>query len=145
MIAALSYLAAAMSAASPHGASARPTSEAGLKLPDFSNTFDGTLTYFGMSGWSLLALGLVVCVIGLIFGMVVFNRLKNMEVHGSMKSISELIYETCKTYLKTQAKFIAILWVFIATIIVVYFGVLEKVEVPKVAAIALFSVIGILG
>ena len=118
----------------------RPHSEADLKLPDFK-----AVDFLGMSGWTLLALGLVVCVIGMAFGMIIFSRLKNMPVHKSMKEVSELIYETCKTYLRTQAKFIAILWVFIATVIVVYFGVLEKVPAPKVAAIALFSVIGILG
>ena len=77
--------------------------------------------------------------------MVIFNRLKNMEVHKSMREISELIYETCKTYLKTQAKFIFVLWAFIATIIVVYFGGLENVPAGKVAVIAGFSVIGIVG
>ncbi|HTJ47258.1 MAG TPA: sodium-translocating pyrophosphatase [Kofleriaceae bacterium] len=119
---------------------ARPHSEAELRLPDFS-----LVTFHGITGWTLLAIGLAVCALGLVFGMVTFNRLKNMPVHKSMREISELIYETCKTYLRTQAKFIGILWVFIATIIVVYFGVLEKVPAAKVAVIAGFSVVGILG
>jgi K(+)-stimulated pyrophosphate-energized sodium pump len=136
-------------------AAARPHSEAQLVLPSFSQykvidpatgheTFQA-LTFHGITGWQLLAIGLGICVLGLVFGMVTFNRLKNMPVHKSMREISELIYETCKTYLRTQAKFIALLWAFIAAIIVVYFGVLEKVPVGKVLVIAGFSVIGILG
>jgi K(+)-stimulated pyrophosphate-energized sodium pump len=121
-------------------AHARPHSEADLVLPDFR-----AVHFFGIDGWTLLLIGIGVCILGLVFGMVIFSRLKNMPVHKSMLEISELIYATCKTYLATQAKFIAILWVFIAAIIVVYFGVLEKVPVAKVAAIAGFSVIGILG
>jgi K(+)-stimulated pyrophosphate-energized sodium pump len=120
----------------------RPESEAELSLPDFS--IEG-LTFLGLSGWVLLALGLVICAAGMGFGLVIYSRLKNMPVHSSMREISELIYETCKTYLRTQAKFIAFLWVFIAAVIIVYFGALEKVPVAKVTAIALFSVIGILG
>ncbi|MCA9676961.1 MAG: sodium-translocating pyrophosphatase [Myxococcales bacterium] len=122
--------------------SLRPHSEAGLRLPEFSIK---ELSFLGMSGWTLLALGLVVCLIGMAFGMIIYSRLRKMPVHSSMLEISELIYATCKTYLRTQARFIAILWAFIATVIVIYFGVLEKVPVAKVAAIALFSVIGILG
>jgi K(+)-stimulated pyrophosphate-energized sodium pump len=119
---------------------ARPHSEADLVLPDFREVH-----FLGIDGWTLLLFGIGVCVLGLVFGLVIFQRLKNLPVHESMREISELIYETCKTYLRTQAKFIAVLWVFIATIIVIYFGVLEKVPVPKVAAIAGFSIIGILG
>ena len=132
-------------AAAPEAAEAahlRPHSEAELALPDLSID---QLNFLGMSGWMLLALGLAVCAIGMLFGLVIYSRLKNLPVHKSMREISELIYETCKTYLRTQAKFIAVLWVFIATVIVVYFGALEKVPFAKVGAIALFSVIGILG
>ncbi len=76
-----------------------------------------------MSGRTLLLLGLGVCVLGLVFGLVIYTQLKNLPVHKSMLEISELIYETCKTYLITQGKFILILEVFIGVIIVVYFGV----------------------
>ncbi len=145
---------AALSGAVPGGPGAagapdkplRPHSEADLTLPDFSS-----VEFLGMTGWTLLALGLGVCVLGMLFGVINYNRLKNMEVHSSMKEISELIYETCKTYLKTQGKFIAYLFAFIAVVMVVYFGVLEKdyqgnhVPPAKVAVIVLFSVIGILG
>jgi K(+)-stimulated pyrophosphate-energized sodium pump len=128
-----------MAAAAPT-AGGRPHSEADLVLPDFKS-----VEFLGMSGWNLLMFGIGVCLVGLIFGLVIFQRLKNAPVHKSMREISELIYETCKTYLKTQAKFIAVLWAFIATVIVVYFAVLEEVPISKVAAIAMFSVIGILG
>jgi K(+)-stimulated pyrophosphate-energized sodium pump len=133
----MTALFAALAAAAP---GKRIESEADLVLPSFHHT-----QFLGMSGWTLLALGLGVCAIGLIFGMVIYNQLKNMPVHKSMRDVSELIYATCKTYLETQGKFIAMLWLMIGTIIVIYFGVLEKVPAAKVAAIAGFSVVGILG
>ncbi|HET7500603.1 MAG TPA: sodium-translocating pyrophosphatase [Kofleriaceae bacterium] len=121
-------------------ASARPRSEAQLVLPNFKQVH-----MLGTTGWNILAIGLVVCVLGLLFGLMKYQKLKNLPVHKAMKEISELIYGTCKTYLRTQAKFIFQLWVLIALVIVVYFAALEKVPVPKVIAIAAFSVIGILG
>src|SRR6185369_16236903 len=130
------FAAAAEPAAS--GASARPHSEAQLSLPDFHQ-----VKFLGMSGWTLLAMG--VSVLGLLFGLMKYQKLKNLPVHSAMREISELIYGTCKTYLKTQAKFIFQLWILIAAVIVVYFAALEKVELPKVAVIATFSVVGILG
>ena len=134
----MTALIAALAAAA--GEPKRIESEADLVLPSFHH-----IKFLGMSGWTLLAIGLGVCALGMFFGMTIYRQLKNMPVHKSMKDVSELIYETCKTYLFTQGKFIAMLWVLIATIIVVYFGVLEDVKAPKVAAIAAFSVIGILG
>jgi K(+)-stimulated pyrophosphate-energized sodium pump len=122
------------------GASARPHSEAQLALPDLTQ-----VKFLGLSGWMVLAMGLAVSAIGLLFGLMKYQKLKNLPVHKAMREISELIYATCKTYLKTQAKFMFVLWALIATVIVVYFAVLEKVPLPKVAAIAAFSVIGILG
>src|SRR5262249_7506501 len=113
--------------------------EANLKLPRLDSvTFLG-----GISGSSLLMGGLLVSALGLIFGLMIFIRLKNMPVHDSMREVSELIYETCKTYLNTQAKFLCILEGFIAVIIIIYFGVLLGFEMYKVAIILLFSVIGI--
>jgi K(+)-stimulated pyrophosphate-energized sodium pump len=134
---ALPWLAAAGEAAAQ---SARPRSEAQLELPDFHQ-----VSFLGMSGWNLLAIGLGVCALGLLFGLVKYQKLKNLPVHKAMREISELIYATCKTYLKTQAKFIFQLWVLIAAVIVVYFAALEKVPPAKVVVIALFSVVGILG
>ena len=115
--------------------------EANLKLPDLNTAkFLG-----GISGGTLLMGGLVVSALGLVFGLIIFYRLKNMAVHSSMLEVSELIYETCKTYLATQGKFLILLEAFIAVIIVFYFGFLQGMEAYKVAIILLFSVIGISG
>src|SRR5215472_260044 len=107
---------------------AQPAEEAGggeaaLKLPDLTSvSFLGSP---GIDGHRLLMVGLLFCVFGLGFGMAIYMRLKNLPVHRSMREISELIYETCKTYLLTQGKFLMLLWAFIAAIIVLYFGVLR--------------------
>ncbi len=114
--------------------------EAALKLPDLSS-----VSFLGMDGHRLLTIGLLFCVFGLGFGMIIFMRLKNLPVHRSMREISELIYETCKTYLITQGKFLMLLWAFIAAIIVLYFGVLRHFEVPRVLIILVFSLVGIAG
>ncbi len=114
--------------------------EANLVLPDL-----GLVDFQGINGRTLLLWGLVVCVFGLAFGLVIYRQLKNMPVHRSMLEISELIYETCKTYLITQGKFILILELFIGTIMVFYFGVLQQFSAMKVAIILLFSLIGIAG
>ncbi len=115
-------------------------SESDLKLPDLR-----TGQFLGTDGHTLLLGGIGVCVLGLLFGLMIFQQLKNMPVHASMREISELIYETCKTYLETQGKFLAILWVFIAIIMGLYFGVLRHMDAMKVAIILVFSVIGIMG
>jgi K(+)-stimulated pyrophosphate-energized sodium pump len=114
--------------------------EAALKLPDLSS-----VSFLGVNGHSLLMIGLLFCVFGLGFGMVIFMRLKNLPVHRSMREISELIYETCKTYLVTQGKFLMLLWAFIAAVIVLYFGVLRHFEAPRVIIILAFSLVGIAG
>jgi len=136
----LQWLASGAEAAAEKMVAVRPHSEAQLELPDFRQVH-----FLGTTGWNILAVGLAVSAIGLIFGLLKYQKLKQLPVHKAMYEISELIYATCKTYLRTQAKFIAFLWIPIATIIVIYFAVLEKVPVPKVLAIAAFSVIGILG
>ena len=118
----------------------RPGGEANLVIPDLSQ-----VSFLGMPGSTLLMLGLIVCAAGLLFGLVIYSQLKKMPVHRSMLAISELIYETCKTYLITQGKFILILEVFIGLIILLYFGVLLDFEAVKVATILLFSLIGIAG
>jgi len=115
--------------------------EADLILPDL-----GSVTFFGgTSGRALLMGGLIVCGLGLLFGLMTYTRLRNLPVHKSMREISELIYETCKTYLITQGKFLMILWVFIGAIMLFYFGFLRHDPAIKVAIILLFSVIGIMG
>jgi K(+)-stimulated pyrophosphate-energized sodium pump len=119
----------------------QPGGEANLVIPDLSQvTFLG-----GIQGRTLLMSGLVVCALGLLFGMVIYGQLKKMAVHESMLEISELIYETCKTYLITQGKFILILEVFIGLVILLYFKVLVGFPMMKVLIILAFSLVGIAG
>src|SRR6202167_5805204 len=127
--------------AAPLMAQEQAGGEVHLKLPDLDQaTFLG-----GIGGRTLLMGGLAVSALGLVFGLMIFVRLKNMAVHSSMREVSELIYETCKTYLGTQAKFLMVLELFIAVIIVFYFRFLLSLEAYKVAIILLFSVVGISG
>src|SRR6184192_2626911 len=116
--------------------------EASLKLPDLSQ-----VSFLGIDGHKLLLFGIVICIFGLGFGLAIYSRLKNLPVHKSMRDISELIYETCKTYLITQGKFLLILWVFIAVVIVMYFGWLAPVQPIAVTlpVILIFSLVGIAG
>jgi K(+)-stimulated pyrophosphate-energized sodium pump len=115
--------------------------EANLVLPDLHQVaFLG-----GIDGHTLLLAGLAVCGLGLAFGLVIMTQLKNMAVHPSMREISELIYETCKTYLIQQGKFLVILELFIGAIIAFYFGYLQHFDALKVAIILVFSVVGIAG
>src|SRR5215510_2392196 len=118
--------------------------ESSLVLPDLSK-----VSFMGVDGHSLLLIGLLVSFLGMVFGLIIYMQLKKLPVHRSMLEISEMIYETCKTYLVTQGKFILILWGFIATIIVLYFGVLAPVPGKPLAVtlpiILLFSLVGILG
>ena len=115
--------------------------EASLVLPDL-----GSVTFLGgTSGRALLMGGLVVCALGLMFGLMSYTQLRTMAVHKSMREVSELIYETCKTYLITQGKFLVLLWLFIGAIILFYFGFLQHFAAVKVAVILLFSVVGIVG
>jgi K(+)-stimulated pyrophosphate-energized sodium pump len=117
-----------------------PGGEANLKLPDLSS-----VKFLGIDGHTLLLFGILFCIFGLAFGLTIYSRLKNLPVHRSMREISELIYETCKTYLITQGKFLLLLEAFIAVVIVLYFGVLLKYEAIRVIVILLFSVVGIAG
>ena len=124
---------------------AEPASgEANLTLPDLSS-----VSFLGINGHSLLEIGLLFCVGGLLFGLAIYVQLKNLAVHRSMREISEIIYETCKTYLITQGKFIMLLWVFIAVVISMYFGWLAPVPGKPIAVtlpiILLFSLVGIAG
>ena len=115
--------------------------EANLVLPDLDQA-----TFFGgIGGRQLLMGGLLVCALGLAFGLWMYKHLQNLPVHSSMRDISELIYETCKTYLQTQGKFLMILELFIGSIIVFYFGFLQQMDFVKVFIILLFSLVGIGG
>ncbi len=121
--------------------------EANLVLPDLrSVSFEH---FFGLNGHALLTIGLLFCVGGLLFGLAIYVQLKNSPVHRTMLEVSELIYETCKTYLITQGKFIMLLWVFIAVIISLYFGWLAPVPNKPIwitlPIILLFSLVGIAG
>src|SRR5256884_9271091 len=107
------------------------------------------VSFHGMDGHKLLLFGILFCLLGLAFGLVIYTRLKNLPVHKSMRGISELIYETCKTYLTTQGKFLLLLWVFIAIVIVLYFGWLHPIPgkpIPNAVLIILvFSLLGMAG
>jgi K(+)-stimulated pyrophosphate-energized sodium pump len=134
-----------MSLPAPAFAQSDAGGEANLVLPDLAQaTFLG-----GTNGRTLLMWGLLVCALGLLFGIATYTQLRNLPVHKSMLEISELIYETCKTYLITQGKFLLVLWIFIAVIISAYFGWLAPVPGKSVAVtlpiILLFSLIGIAG
>jgi K(+)-stimulated pyrophosphate-energized sodium pump len=114
--------------------------EAGLKLPDLS-----LVSFGGTNARTLLKAGLFMCLLGLLFGLIIFRQLRKLPVHGSMRDISELIYETCKTYLITQGKFILILEAFVGFIMVLYFGFLRHFDAVQVVTIVIFSLIGIMG
>src|SRR5712692_3682155 len=118
--------------------------EASLKLPDLSQV---SFLNGGFDGHRLLLIGILFCIFGLGFGMVIYMRLKSLPVHRAMLEISELIYETCKTYLLTQGKFLLFLWAFIAVIMVLYFGVLAPVHpvATTLPIILAFSLVGIAG
>jgi len=133
--------------ASTTNAAAAPSEaggEASLKLPDLSS-----VQFLGTDGHTLLLFGLIICALGMVFGLVIYMNLKNLPVHRAMREISELIYETCKTYLITQGKFILLLWVFIAIVIIAYFGFLHPIPLHPtsvtVPIILAFSILGIAG
>ena len=119
----------------------QPGGEANLQLPDLSQVN----FLYGINGHNLLLGGIVVCVLGLVFGMAMYMNLRKLPVHSAMREISELIYATCKTYLITQGKFILLLEAFIAVVIVLYFGVLLGFEPFRVGIILFFSLVGIAG
>ena len=118
-------------------------SEADIKIPPLDTVkFEGLQ---GMTGRALMYWGLVICVIGAVFGLVQYSQTKALPVHNSMRNVSNMIWETCKTYLFTQGKFLAILWALIAACMIYYFGVLSHMSVVNVIVILLASILGILG
>jgi len=134
------FLAVATSMAFAQGGDEAAAGEANLKLPDLSQ-----VQFLGVDGHKLLMIGILFCIFGLLFGMVIYSNLKNLPVHRAMGEMSQLIWETCKTYLITQGKFLLLLWVFIAAVILLYFGVLLKYEAIRVVVILFFSLVGIAG
>ena len=124
-------------------ASALHASEADINIPDLSKvSFDGL---GGMSGMTLMYLGIAICGAGAVFGIFQYLQTKALPVHVSMGNVSNTIWETCKTYLFTQGRFLAILWFLIAACMVYYFGFLSKMSAGHVVVILLASVLGILG
>ncbi|WP_437866665.1 sodium-translocating pyrophosphatase [Sorangium sp. So ce363] len=115
-------------------------SESDLVLPDL-----GTQSFGGIDGRTLLMGGIGVCALGFVFGLVIYSQLNKLPVHRAMREISELIYETCKTYLVTQFKFILVLEILIGAVMVLYFGVLRHMDAAKVVVILLSSLVGIAG
>ena len=136
----IAFLAVSAPAAFAAGGDEAAAGEANLKLPDLSS-----VQFLGVDGHKLLMLGIVFCIFGLLFGLVIYTGLKNLPVHRAMAEISQLIWETCKTYLITQGKFLLLLWVFIAAIILVYFKVLLGYPALRVGIILFFSLVGIAG
>ena len=124
----------------PGGEGAHVGGEANLQLPDLNQVY-----FFGMPGGTLLALGLIVCALGLFFGITTYSQLNRMPAHRSMREISELIYTTCKAYLLQQGRFLLLLWVFIASIIVMYYLFFAGFSVSKTAIVIAFSLIGMSG
>ncbi len=114
--------------------------EAHLILPDLSQA-----EFLGVNGRTLLMVGLGICALGLLFGLMTYKELRDLPVHQSMRDVSELIWETCKTYLFTQGKFLLILECFIGVIILFYFGYFQGLGATRVIVILLFSVLGIAG
>ena len=94
--------------------------EADIKIPDLAQAQFG-----GTSGLTMLYAGLVVCVVGAVFGLIQYQQTKNLPVHDRMRSVSNIIWETCKTYLLQQGKFLAILWVLVALCMSYYFVALQ--------------------
>jgi K(+)-stimulated pyrophosphate-energized sodium pump len=132
-------LAATVPALAAHAAPAHG-GEASLVMPDL-----GGAEFMGIPGSTLLTAGLGVCVLGLLFGLVIYRQIERLPVHPAMLSISELIYETCKTYLLQQGKLLLVLEAFIGAMIIYYFGVLRDFEPVKVVVILVCSLIGIAG
>ena len=136
---AISVLAAQDVAQGPGATEHRPGGEVNLRLPDLNQG-----DFLGFTGHEILLSGLLVCVLGLLFGLWSYTKVKNLPVHRSMAEISELIYVTCKAYMVQQGKLLLVLFGFIGAVIVIYF-VLTGLELPKIAVILIFSLIGMAG
>jgi K(+)-stimulated pyrophosphate-energized sodium pump len=138
----------------PAGAALRKLSVTGLAallasalLPAlaFASELDLKLPTLDAPQRQMLMVGLVVCVAGMAFGMLMFNQVKNMPAHKAMLDVSNTIYETCKAYLLKQGQLLVVLELFIAACIVYYFGFLQHLDAMRVVTIILFSILGILG
>ena len=138
----LGVVALVLSACGAGGSSSGEQSgEASLVLP----SLNGVVAFGGIGGRFLLLVGVLICIAGLGLGLGTYVQMKKMEVHPSMREVSELIYETSKAYLIKQGKFLLILWAFIAAVIVFYFGFLTNMAAGRVVVVLLFSLIGMAG
>src|SRR3954468_15885825 len=117
-------------------------SEADIRIPDLSQI---RFLHGSLSGTTVLMTGLVVCVVGMIYGWLQYVQTKNLPVHSSMAAVSQIIWETCKTYLFQQGKFLSALWILIAICMAYYFSVLSHLSSTHVVIILLASILGILG
>ena len=118
-------------------------SEIDLKVPSLDVGYN--IWGYAITGSQILMYGIGICVLGMVFGFYEFVRIKKMPAHESMLKISNLIYETCKTYMKQQAKLLLLLEIFIAACIFYYFFYLNATPLPKVLTILGWSILGILG
>ena len=139
---ALLTLAGCSSEAGESAGSGSHGGEVNLVLPEEMST---VTVLGGMTGHTLLLAGLLVCVLGLTFGVLVYTQLRKLPVHSAMREVSELIYTTCKAYLVKQGKFLMVLWGFIAAVIVVYYGFLIELPWGRVAIVIAFSLVGMAG
>jgi K(+)-stimulated pyrophosphate-energized sodium pump len=118
-------------------------SEVDLPIPDLKQTF---FLNSGVSGWHILLYGFLIILIGVLFGIYQFIDIKKIPAHNSMLTISKIIYETCKTYLIQQGKFLIYLFLIIGSAITFYFlGLVDGITIPRVLLILLWTVFGILG
>ncbi|MCS7089791.1 MAG: sodium-translocating pyrophosphatase [Verrucomicrobiota bacterium] len=118
-------------------------SEAQLRLPSLREVHFPALG--GASGYTLMLLGIGVCAVGALFGLIQYLQTKALPVHEAMRNVSTLIWETCKSYLIQQGKFLAVLWALIGICIIYYFGTLQHMPAGSVLVILLSSILGILG
>ncbi|MGA3279827.1 MAG: sodium-translocating pyrophosphatase [Smithella sp.] len=116
--------------------------EADIKLPDLTQ-----VSFLGgsLAGLTILNFGLIICAVGMIFGIMQYVQTKNLPAHKAMLDVSQTIWETCKTYLFQQGKFLIALWILIAICISYYFGALEGKSVSDIVIILVCSILGILG
>jgi K(+)-stimulated pyrophosphate-energized sodium pump len=116
--------------------------EADIKLPDLTQ-----VSFLGgsLAGLTILNFGLIICLIGMIFGIIQYVQTKNLPAHKAMLDVSQTIWETCKTYLFQQGKFLVALWILIAICMIYYFGVLQGKAVSDIIIILVCSIVGILG
>jgi len=116
--------------------------EADIKLPDLS-----AVTFLGGSlmGLMILKVGLAICLVGMIFGIIQYVQTKNLPAHKAMLDVSQTIWETCKTYLFQQGKFLIGLWILIAVCMIYYFGALQGKPASEIMIILICSIVGILG